>query len=240
MIPKVIHYIWLGSKQKPNLVYICINSWKKELPDYVIREWNEENLDLDKIAAENKFFAECKRRKLWAYMADYLRLKILYEQGGIYFDTDVQVLKSFDSLLNNSICLGMEAKNYIGTGMIACEPKNALIGKVLNFYQDEIWDKDLFTIPSIITYILDSNPDLKEQASIYPMEYFSPYDPWLPYEDKSVTENTYCIHWFQGGWVDSPAIRRFLAVKHIKNPLVRSAKILRGEIGAVYRRLRNK
>lgn len=238
MIPKKVHYIWLGEGKKSNLSHICINSWKKELFDYEIIEWNENKLDLDELASKNRFFAECRKRKLWAYMADYLRLVVLYSEGGIYLDTDVQVLKSFDPLLQHSCCFGMEAKDYIGTGMMACEPGNMVIKKILDFYQDEIWDSNLFTIPSIITHIFEQNPELKNHATIYPMEYFAPYDPWQSYDDNCVTKNTYCIHWFQGGWVDSPGLRRFLDVKHIKNPMVKAAKIIKSEIGVICRKLK--
>lgn len=169
MIPKIIHYIWLGSNVKPNIVNICINSWKKELPDYEIIEWNENNLNLDEIAAENRFFAECRKRKLWAYMADYLRLKILYEYGGIYFDTDVQVLKSFNSLLNERAFIGYEAENYIGTGVIASEKGSGAIKNFLEFYNDEIWNSKLFTIPQIITEICSRQPDI--DITIFP-QYF--------------------------------------------------------------------
>ena len=171
-------------------------------------------------------------------MADYLRLYVLYREGGIYFDTDVQVLKSFDPLLDHSCFLGKEAKEYIGTGMIACEPGNSVIKKVLDFYQDDIWKSPLFTIPSIITHVLNNNIDLANSVTVYPMEYFAPYDPWQPYDEKCITKNTYCIHWFQANWVDNPGLRRFLSVKHIKNPVVKSAKIVKSEIGAILRKVK--
>lgn len=237
MIPKKVHYIWLGRGQKSNLSHICINSWKEKLSEYEICEWNEDNLDLDAIASENRFFAECRKRKLWAYMTDYIRLLVLYREGGIYLDTDVQVLKSFDPLLEHSCFFGKEAKEYIGTGMIACEPGNSVIKKVLDFYQDDIWESPLFTIPSIITHILN-NTDLADTVAVYPMEYFAPYDPWKPYDENCITKNTYCVHWFQANWIDNPGLRRFLSVKHIKNPIVKSAKIVKSEIGAIFRRLK--
>ena len=110
MIPKIIHYIWLGGKPKPNVVNICINSWREKLSDYEIIEWNEKNLKLDEISSKNKFFSECRKRKLWAYMADYLRLWILYQYGGIYIDTDMQIIRSLDSLLDCDFWIGEEQK----------------------------------------------------------------------------------------------------------------------------------
>ena len=235
MIPKVIHYIWLGSKPKPNLVNICINSWKKELGDYEIKEWNEKNLNLDQIASKNSFFAECRKRKLWAYMADYLRLKILYEQGGIYFDTDVQVLRSFDPLLINHTFIGYEAENYIGTGTIACERYSPAIKAFLEFYDDEIWNSTLFTIPQIITEVIKHNNNLN--ITIYPQHYFAPYNPYIGYHEDDIQTDTYCVHWYNAEWVDNPAIRNFLEVKHIHNPICKSWVIFRKNIRFYFRKI---
>ena len=93
MIPKKIHYIWLGRNKKDRASQICLNSWKTNLKDYEIIEWNEDNLPLDSIAQHNRFFYYCRKYKLWAFMSDYLRLWILYKEGGIYLDTYVQLLK---------------------------------------------------------------------------------------------------------------------------------------------------
>lgn len=237
MIPKKLHYIWLGGKKKTNLSQICINSWDKELSDFQITEWNETNLNLDEIASTNRFFRECRKRKLWAYMADYLRLLILYQEGGVYFDADIQVLKDFAPLLESECFLGMEAKGYIGTGVIASEPGHPLIRKCLEFYEEEIWNSELFTIPSIMTKVVKNNPELNNSYKIYPVDYFAPYDPWEEYRKECVTENTYCIHWFQADWIDDPAIRRFLAVKHINNPLKKAYMVLKKEIGAFFRKM---
>lgn len=235
MIPKVIHYIWLGGGKKPNLAGICINSWKEKLPNYQFKEWNEKTLDLDQIAQENRFFSECKKRKLWAFMADYLRLRILYENGGIYFDTDIQVRKSFDSLLNNTCFIGMEAKGYIGTGVIACEKGNSAIKKLLDFYENDIWNSELYTIPMIITEVLDNNP--KMEITIYPQDYFAPYDPYTGYTGEEETENTYCIHWFNAGWSSNPGVVEFLAVKHIHNPVMRFLVVQKKKCGFLLKKI---
>ena len=142
MIQKKIHYIWLGQKQKDRASQICINSWKSNLPNYEIIEWNESNLPLDEIARENRFFAYCRKYKLWAFMSDYLRLWILEREGGIYLDTDVQVLKPFDDLLKYPMFLGYEMNDYVGTGIIGAEKGNPVIKALLNFYADKIWNVD--------------------------------------------------------------------------------------------------
>ena len=83
MIPKKLHYIWLGKNSKPNLMDICINSWREKLPDYEIIEWNEDNLNFYEEIEKNRFLKECYKRKLWAFLSDYFRMKVLYENGGI-------------------------------------------------------------------------------------------------------------------------------------------------------------
>lgn len=215
MIPKKIHYIWLGGNKKSNLSNICINSWYEKLYDYEIIEWNESNLNLDKIASENSFFAKCRQYKLWAYMADYLRLVLLYEHGGIYMDTDVQVLQSYNPLLNNNFFIGLETGNYIGTGVIASEPHNSIIKRTLDFYNELIWKTELYTIPQIMTKTLE-NID-KEGWCIYPMDYFAPYDYNTTFNRSIITKNTYAIHWFVGSWGDKKEISTFLQTKHIHN-----------------------
>jgi mannosyltransferase OCH1-like enzyme len=237
MIPKVIHYIWLGGKEKSKLTNICINSWKERLPDYKIIEWNEKNLDLNNISNNNRFFAECRKRKLWAFMADYLRLRILYEQGGIYMDTDVQVLKNLSPLLENKAFLGKEAGNYIGTGLIAAEPKNKAIKSILDFYDDMIWESELYTIPSIITYIFNKNGS--NDIKVYPMEYFAPYDYRYPYDYSVIKDNTYAIHWFDASWSGSLSVKVFMSTKHIKNSFIKNIIIMKKIVGFYYLKLKS-
>jgi len=238
MIPKKIHYIWLGSNPKSKLTEICLLTWKEKMPDYEIIEWNEKNLDLDKIAEENEFFAECKKRKLYAFMADYLRIKILYEQGGIYIDTDVQAIKRMDDLLNTNLILGYEnctidsEINQIGTGLIGAEKGNEFIKKVYDFYNNEIMNSELYIIPTIITKIYNElNDKEKAEIKIFPTEYFSPYDSGgtKTFDSSMVTENTYAIHWFSYSWGNFDS-RKFLSVKHIKNPIKRKIAEIQSQI----------
>lgn len=238
MIPKKVHYIWLGGKPKDKLTEICLLTWKDKMPDYEFIEWNESNLDLDKISAENEYFAECRKRKLYAFMADYLRIKILYEQGGIYIDTDVQAIKSLNPLLENELLLGWEectidkVNKQIGTGFIACEKENWFIGKVYNFYNNQIMDTDLFVIPVIMTKIYnDLSKEEKAKINILPIEYFSPYDSGggKRFSSNLVTENTYVIHWFSYSWGKFKN-REWVQVKHIKNPIKRKIVMIKNRI----------
>ena len=227
MIPKVIHYIWLGNGKKSKLSNICINSWYEKAEGYEIKEWGEQNLDLDKIASENRFFRECRKRKLWAFMADYLRLKILYENGGIYFDTDVQMIKPFsETMLERNLVVGYEYDYHhniqIGTGTIACEKGNPVIKECLDFYTQKIWDVPYYTIPRVMYEVLKEHTELE----IYSPEFFAPIAFNETFDRKVITENTYAFHWFEGSWSEKLAIRTFMKTKHIKNPLKKRLMII--------------
>lgn len=224
MIPKKINYIWLGGGKKSNFTNICIWSWYEHLQGYEIIEWNENNLNIDELCQNNKFLSECRKRKLWAFMADYLRLYVLYHNGGIYMDTDVQVLRPFDDVLENRIFIGYEyfskeKDDYVthGTGVIGAEPFNPIIKKCMDYYDKEIWNTDLYYIPTIFTIVFrKSNP---EDYMIYPVDYFAPYDYRKAFNRKCITVNTHTIHWFTASWHENKNIGLFLETKHIKNPV---------------------
>lgn len=240
MIPKIIHYIWLGGKPKPPLVNICILSWREKLPDYQIIEWNESNLDLDKIARENRFFAECRKRHMWAFMADYLRLKILYQYGGIYMDTDMQVCKSLEPLLDQSFFVGNE--DLLGTiscGIIGASGSHPLIARLMNFYDQEIWKEFVWTIPSIITKVIEEGKDT-EGLSVFPPEYFYPYPFRTVFQPDCITERTYTIHWWAGSWAERLGPYLFLCTKQIHNPIKRFFVKQKKIAGFYYRKWRER
>lgn len=238
MIPKKVHYIWLGGKPKDKLTEICLLTWKDKMPEYEFIEWNENNLDLDKISKENEYFAECRKRNLYAFMADYLRIKILYEQGGIYIDTDVQAIKSLNPLLDKELILGYEectidkVNKQIGTGLIAAEQGNWFIEKIYNYYNNEIMNTSNFIIPVIMTEIYSklSNEE-KSKIEIFPKEYFSPYDSGggKRFKQELITDNTYAIHWFSYTW-GKYKNREWVQVKHIKDPIKRRIQMFKNRI----------
>ena len=120
MIPKIIHYCWFGKNPLPDDARDCIESWKKNCPDYEIKEWNEENFDINTCA----YVKEAYDKKKWAFITDFVRLKVLYDYGGIYMDTDVEVCKSLDPLLKWDAFSGFESDNNIPTGTIGAIAKN--------------------------------------------------------------------------------------------------------------------
>lgn len=238
MIPKKVHYIWLGGKPKDKLTQICLLTWKEKMPEYEFIEWNEDNLDLDKISQECKYFAECRKRNLYAFMADYLRIKIIYEQGGIYIDTDVQAVKSLNPLLEKDLLFGYEeytidkVNKLIGTGLIAANKQNWFIKKIYDFYNNDIMKSDKYIITEVITQIYEELPENeKDKIEVLPKEYFSPYDSGKgeTFSSELITENTYTIHWYSFSWRKFKN-RKWIQVKHIKDPIKRKIKTLQNRI----------
>ena len=129
MIPKIIHYCWFGGNPLPELAVKCINSWKKYLPDYEIVEWNESNYDVRKIP----YIAQAYDAKKYAFLSDYARFDILYQYGGIYFDTDVEVIKPLNEILEKGSFAGVECTGALNTGLgIASPAASAIYKEILN------------------------------------------------------------------------------------------------------------
>ena len=127
MIPKIIHYCWFGGKPLPDEAKKLISTWKKYCPDYDIREWNENNFDINDCF----YVKEAFEAKKWAFITDYVRLKVLYDYGGVYMDTDVEVCKPLDDLLSYNGVSGFESPSAIPTGIMAASRHNEWIGNLL-------------------------------------------------------------------------------------------------------------
>ena len=136
MIPKIIHYCWFGGNDKSDIIKRCIESWKKYCPDYEIIEWNENNFDVNCI----KYSADAYKDKKWAFVSDYARLKIVYENGGIYLDTDVLLHNTLDELIQYNCWLASDDVRYIATGLgFGAEKGNALIGAIMEAYNEYVY-----------------------------------------------------------------------------------------------------
>ena len=204
MIPKKIHYCWFGRGEKPKLAQKCIASWRKYMPDYEIIEWNEDNFDVNR----NGYTKMCYEQKKYAFLTDYLRLVIVEEQGGIYFDTDVEVLRSFDDLLVHPAFAGFENDTHIATGLgFGAEPHNPVIQQMLKEY-DQLLDGQHGTIgcpilntEALLKFGLKLNGEKQEltDAVIFPEDYFNPRNS-ITGELKK-TANTYSIHWYSASWM---------------------------------------
>ncbi len=211
MIPKIIHYCWFGKDKKNKLAKKCIQSWKKYCPEYRIIEWNEENFDINM----NKYTKYCYDEKKYAFLSDYVRLLVVYQYGGIYLDTDVEVIKSFDTLLNNKMYLGFEDNNHINTGHgFGAEEGHTVVKAMIDEYS-ELLNGTSGTIgcPILNTNALvklgmrlNGKEQIMETAVIFAEDYFNPYDDSTGKINK--TCNTYSIHWYAKSWLSSKMIIR--------------------------------
>ncbi len=206
---KYIHYCWFGDKPLPKLTKKCIESWKKYLPDYEIIKWNEENVDLD----ECPFIRQAYDQKAWAFVADYARTKALNEMGGIYFDTDMEVTKNIDEILERGSFLGIEDTGKVNSAVwYEKKPKGFLSTTLLKEYRSfKSFDRSNasnVSIPILITRILekigyeekkDEIQKLKHDIYIYPRDYFYPYS--YNWENNVFTDNTCMIHYFDASWI---------------------------------------
>lgn len=207
MIPKIIHYCWFGGNTKPQKTLNYIESWKNHCPDYKIIEWNESNFDVH----QNKYCKEAYESKKWAFVSDVARLWALYHEGGIYMDTDVEVVKSLDELLVNEVFLGFESSTYIGTNIIGARKDNGFILSLLKAYDQRCFinENGSFNTTTNVNFITKSAKKLglilngKKQnindITFYPQEYFCPYD----YTTGRITKlkQAYTIHWYAQSWV---------------------------------------
>lgn len=225
-IPKIIHYCWFGRSEKPEIVKRCIKSWKNVLTDYEIIEWNEDNFDIN----SNKYVKEAYENKKYAFVSDYVRVKALYDMGGIYLDTDVEVYKPLDKFLVKESFWGFEEKNYIATSTIGARSGNKLIKQFLDFYEGKSYtemakDIETSTNVQIVTKIFKEigfkmngeKQTIDNIGTIYPQEYFSPYD-YINYYNKK-TDKTYTIHHFYKSWV-SPKYKMKSNIKKVLSKII--------------------
>lgn len=208
MIPKTIHYCWFGGNPLPKLAKKCIKSWKKYAKDYEIIEWNESTYDL---AAAPLYVRQAYEAKKWAFVTDYVRLQVIYEYGGIYMDTDVELTGKMEPFLVHEAFSGFESANYVPTGLMAGEKGNALYAELLQYYDDRPFVRedgtyDTKTNTKIITETmvekglrLDNTFQTIEGFSFYPSDYFCPLDAGTGLLSK--TKNTVAIHHFNGSWL---------------------------------------
>ncbi len=245
MIPKVIHYCWFGGNPLPKSAIKCIESWKKYLPDYEIKEWNESNFDINMMP----YTREAYEMKKYAYVSDVARFLVLYQEGGVYFDTDVEVVKPMNDILEAGAFMGIEDLGvegvtfpYVAPGLgLAVEAGHHFYKEILDHYFNcHYYDPQTkipfpLTVVNHCTDLLIKNglkPTNKFQTvagiNIYPVDYF------CPLEDATgiltITENTRAIHWFSKTWIDKPmwyfTVTRFLHRVFGVDSLVNIKKIL--------------
>ena len=213
-IPKKIHYIWIGGKEKPQSVYDCIESWKKACPDYEIIEWNESNFDI----SVNRYAREAYEAKKFAFVTDYMRLVILKNEGGIYVDTDLEIVKNLDRFLTSDCFFGFENQAALMTACIGAKKDCKYIENLLTYYDDRSFilkngkydtTTNVISITAFtkLNYGIELNNTLQvliadgEEIAYYPYDYFCAKDYVTGKVNK--TENTHTVHHFNGSWLSS-------------------------------------
>lgn len=210
MIPKTIHYCWFGRNPLPEKAIQCINSWRKFFPDYEIKEWNEDNFDVNGIPYTAEAYQACK----YAFVSDYARFWILYHYGGVYFDTDVEVIRSMDDIILRGPFLGMEnvwtyPNVAPGLGM-AAEAGHRIYKQAIDCYSRMhfSFENGIVTHESIVPLTtrllkeagMQPNGDLQQVDGIwiYPCDFFNPFDDLTG--KLNITDNTFTIHWYTASW----------------------------------------
>lgn len=209
MIPKIIHYCWFGRNTLPEIALKCISSWKRFFPDYEIKEWNESNFDLNCC----EYVKEAYQAKKWAFVSDYARFWILYNQGGLYFDTDVEVIKDMRDIIKQGAFMGCELADKCNPGLgLGVNSGFGLYKEILEDYQQAHFlnsngSYNYETVVDRTTNILKrhgfKNCEETQQVAgvtIYPPEYFCPMD--YTTGKLNITEKSYSIHWYDASWLD--------------------------------------
>lgn len=235
-IPKIIHYCWFGRNPLPPLAIKCIESWKKYLPDYEIKEWNEDNFDVNIIP----YTKEAYKAKKYAFVSDYARFWILYNYGGLYFDTDVEVIKPMDDIIARGPFMGCENEGgdtnvaSVAPGLgLGVNPGLGLYEEILAIYTNLhfINDDGSMNIKTVVQYTTEllcqhdmiSTNDIQQVADvwIYPKEYFCPMD----YKSGKIeiTKNSRTIHHYASSWLslkEKIRIKYIRLIGEIKNNLI--------------------
>ena len=218
MIPKVIHYCWFGRNPLPESAVKCIESWRKYLPDFEIKEWNEDNFDVNIIPYTAEAYSDGK----YAFVSDYARFWVLYHYGGVYFDTDVEVIRPMDDIVEAGPFMGVEVmckilpEDLIGYPMvnpglgIGASAGMEFYKKVLDFYSGLHFLREdgsiitgtvvAHTTRLLVEEGLQKQEDIQHIAgmNIYPLDYFNPFDDLTG--RLTITERTRTIHWYARTW----------------------------------------
>lgn len=212
MIPKIIHYCWFGRNDLPPLAKKCITSWRKFLPDFEIKEWNEDNFDVNSIP----YTAQAYKHKKYAFVSDYARFKILHKYGGIYFDTDVEIIKPIDDILEKGPFFGLEQdiKDHFacapGLGF-ACNPNLDFLQEMLKLYKNLNFEQadgslnqktvvEHFSEMLLAKGLQPTSGIMEfEGAYIYPPDFFCPKPS--EFGKIQITENTHTIHHYAASWI---------------------------------------
>ena len=225
-IPKVIHYCWVGGKPLTPLAQKCLDSWRYFCPEYKIIRWDESNYNF----AKHPYMKQAYEAKMWGFVPDYARLDIIYQHGGIYLDTDVEIIKPLDDLLIDNFFAGFESREIIALGLgFGAEAHHTVLKGMMDDYDNYAFTNadgslNLLPSPQIQTkflrkyyHIKDDNGKIQKmkEITIYPKEYFCPKD--FLTGKINITDHTYSIHHYASSW--------FTIRGHIEIFLIRKAPL---------------
>lgn len=204
-IPKIIHYCWFGGNPLPKSAQKCIGSWKKFFKDYEIKEWNESNFNIECC----EYVKEAYAAKKWAFVSDYARFWILYHEGGLYFDTDVEVIRDMSRIIDDGAFMGCEATHKCAPGLgLGANPGLGLYKEILNYYEKIHFSEDKKNLLTVVDYTSEilrkhgwkGNGDIEkvDNVYIYPSQFFCPLD--YTTGKLTITDDTYSIHWYTASW----------------------------------------
>lgn len=201
---KIIHYCWFGGNPKTPLIEACMESWTVYCPDYEVKEWNESNISIN-----YPFLEKAIKMKKWAFVSDFIRLKVLYEHGGVYLDTDIELVRNIDELIEYDFLTGWESELWMGFAFIVMK-KGSVVGKELldHWVSQFSIAEDFVPIPKILTpkveelmnELVTENIKVLSTKAFYP---FNPYDPGRPVKQllySHVTDQTFAIHHWEKSW----------------------------------------
>lgn len=211
-IPKKIHYVWVGGNDKPKDIKKCMKTWQKHLQGYEIIEWNEKNFDID----SHPFVKAAYKAKKWAYVSDYIRAYVIYNEGGIYLDTDVILLDNFDDFLNHKAFVGFENYDHPFTAVFGAEKHHPLLKKMLDYYDNldtykfDFKNNNTISVSDILINDFGCIPnntkqELKNGIIVYPDNILC-----------NPSKNSVSIHVFTGTWLENKKDFKYKLVKRIK------------------------
>ena len=234
MIPKIIHYCWFGGKDKPTSAKKYIAGWKKHCPDYTVIEWTEETFP---ITSCPQYIRDAYAAKKYAFVSDYVRLKVLYDQGGFYLDTDVELLKPLDPFLNEHAIIGFENNEFVNSGqMLAAMAGHPILKEMMDRYNHESFyqpDGSMYLLgcPHVNTDALSAHGLQKNgleqtvaDVHVFPADYFNPLDSATGALHK--TKNTVSIHWYSMSWI-SPIKRIRVRILRVMRRVLTHIKVKR-------------